>query len=292
MLVGVALAAKVVGVHLSSGDPLVAALAGVGWVLLVSVYLVTFWSLTGHTPGMRFMGIKVIDRTGAALGQMQSLRRLVGMGLAALPAGAGFLLVLVDDRRRGLQDLIGSTLVIHDPVTARASAPVPESGATPAAADHGERVELVHGDGGAALGGHAQRLGRVPAPLEAVQRSQSAVRLAGRRCCLLITAIAPHASASAGGTSWGSAETRTTAEALCASVMHRAAATPPRPGMRTSIRTRSGRSAAASVTACSPDVASPTASKPGVDSISRRAATRNGGWSSTTSTPTVLRGGG
>jgi uncharacterized RDD family membrane protein YckC len=152
---GVALAAKVVGVHLSSGDPLVAALAGMGWVLLVSVYLVTFWTLTGQTPGMRFMGVKVIDRTGAALGQMQSLRRLVGMGLAALPAGAGFLLVLVDDRRRGLQDLIGSTLVIHDPVTARASAPVPESDATPAAADHGERVELVHADGGAALGGHA-----------------------------------------------------------------------------------------------------------------------------------------
>ena len=35
--------------------------------------------------------------------------------------------------------------------------------------------------------------------------------------------------------------------------------------MRTSIRTRSGRSAAASVTARSPDVASPTDSKPGVD---------------------------
>lgn len=138
---GVALAARVVGLHLTSGDPLVAALAGAGWILLVSVYLATFWSLTGQTPGMRFMGLRVIDRTGAPLGHLQSVRRLVGMALAALPAGAGFLLVLVDDRRRGLQDFIASTLVIHDPATVRAS------DATPATADQGERVELVHGDG-------------------------------------------------------------------------------------------------------------------------------------------------
>jgi uncharacterized RDD family membrane protein YckC len=152
---GVALAAKVVGVHLASGDPLVAGLAGAGWLLLVSVYLVTFWSLAGQTPGMRFMGIRVIDRTGARLGRLQSVRRLVGMALAALPAGAGFLLVLVDDRRRGLQDYIGSTLVIHDPAATGASDLTHASDATPAAADHGERVELVHRDGSAALRGHA-----------------------------------------------------------------------------------------------------------------------------------------
>jgi uncharacterized RDD family membrane protein YckC len=152
---GVALAAKVVGIHFASGDPLVAALAGVGWILLVSAYLVTFWRLTGQTPGMRFMGLRVIDRTGAPLGRLQSVRRLVGMALAALPAGAGFLLVLVDDRRRGLQDYIGSTLVIHDPATTRAPNPMQASDPTPAAADHAERVELVHRDGRAALRGHA-----------------------------------------------------------------------------------------------------------------------------------------
>jgi uncharacterized RDD family membrane protein YckC len=152
---GVALAAKVLGVHFGNGDPVIAFLAGIGWALLMSVYLVTFWDLTGQTPGMRFMGVRLIDRTGAPLGRMQSLRRLAGMALAALPAGAGFLLVLVDDQRRGLQDLIGSTLVIHDEAPAHAAGPVPVSDPAPAAADHGERVELVHGDGGAALGGHA-----------------------------------------------------------------------------------------------------------------------------------------
>ena len=37
--------------------------------------------------------------------------RLVGMVLAAIPLCAGFLLILVDDRRRGLQDVLARTVV-------------------------------------------------------------------------------------------------------------------------------------------------------------------------------------
>jgi uncharacterized RDD family membrane protein YckC len=81
--------------------------------LLASAYLVSFWTLTGQTPGMRFMGIRVVAVNGGPLGQIAALRRLVGMVLAAIPAGAGFLLVLVDDRRRGLHDRIGGSLVVH-----------------------------------------------------------------------------------------------------------------------------------------------------------------------------------
>jgi uncharacterized RDD family membrane protein YckC len=111
---GIALAARVVGIDLVSGDPLLVGVAGAGWILLVSIYLATFWSLTGQTPGMRFMGLRVIDRTGAPLGRLQSVRRLVGMALAAFPAGAGFLLVLVDDRRRGLHDMLARTIVVYE----------------------------------------------------------------------------------------------------------------------------------------------------------------------------------
>jgi uncharacterized RDD family membrane protein YckC len=111
--------ANVVGVDVGAG--LAAGLALGGWLLLFSIYLVVFWSLAGQTPGMRFMGIRVTDRTGATPGLVRSLRRLVGMYLAALPLGAGFLMVLVDDRRRGLQDRIARTLVIHDARTPRRS---------------------------------------------------------------------------------------------------------------------------------------------------------------------------
>jgi uncharacterized RDD family membrane protein YckC len=92
-------------------------LAATGWVVLLSSYLLLFWTLTGQTPGMRFMGIRVTDRRGCPPSLVRSLRRLVGMYLAAIPLGAGFLLILVDDRRRGLHDRIGGTLVIHAAAT-------------------------------------------------------------------------------------------------------------------------------------------------------------------------------
>jgi uncharacterized RDD family membrane protein YckC len=110
---GLAWAANVLGIEANPSGPLLAGLAAAGWLVLISNYLVAFWYLTGQTPGMRFMGIRVTDCRGATPGLVRSLRRLVGMYLSALPAGAGFLLVLVDDRRRGLHDRLAGTLVIH-----------------------------------------------------------------------------------------------------------------------------------------------------------------------------------
>ena len=43
------------------------------------------------------------------------------MILAAIPFFAGFLLILVDDRRRGLQDMLAGTTVIYAPTTPVAS---------------------------------------------------------------------------------------------------------------------------------------------------------------------------
>lgn len=149
---GLALAGRVVGIDFNSGDPELAALTGFWWFAVVSVYLATFWRLTGQTPGMRVMGIRVIDRGGGRVGRAQAVKRLVGMALAALPFGAGFLWILVDDRRQGWQDHLASTFVIV----------APASGPAPAPAEAGEGVDdLVHGDGGTALGGHAEGIGRL-----------------------------------------------------------------------------------------------------------------------------------
>ena len=134
-------AANVLGIELNPSAPLVAGLAAVGWLVLMSGYLVTFWSLAGQTPGMRFMGIRVTDLRGATPGFVRSLRRLVGMYLAALPLGAGFLLILVDDRRRGLQDLVARTLVIHD--TERVQASSSPSSRAQATASERERTSSL-----------------------------------------------------------------------------------------------------------------------------------------------------
>ena len=43
------------------------------------------------------------------------LLRVLGTWLAIVPIGLGLLPVLVDDRRRALQDFIASTTVVRDP---------------------------------------------------------------------------------------------------------------------------------------------------------------------------------
>jgi uncharacterized RDD family membrane protein YckC len=84
---------------------------GVLWWLWIVAYFVTFWTLTGQTIGNRIMGIRVEDASGGPISGRQALRRFAGAILAAIPLGAGYLLVLVDDRRQGLQDKIGHTVV-------------------------------------------------------------------------------------------------------------------------------------------------------------------------------------
>ena len=41
---------------------LVATLVGAAWGLTVTIYFVLFWSITGQTPGMRAMRLRVVDR--------------------------------------------------------------------------------------------------------------------------------------------------------------------------------------------------------------------------------------
>jgi uncharacterized RDD family membrane protein YckC len=93
---------------------LVVTIAGVSWLLLEVAYFGGFWSLAGQTPGMRLMRLRVLGPTGAPPGLGRSLVRLAGVWLAIVPLFAGFLPVLVDDRRRALQDFIAGTVVVND----------------------------------------------------------------------------------------------------------------------------------------------------------------------------------
>ena len=73
------------------------------WLALGSLYLVGFWSLAGQTLGMRFVGIR-LDVEGRGLRLGRSVRRLIGMVLAAIPFGLGFLGIFFDERRRAWDD--------------------------------------------------------------------------------------------------------------------------------------------------------------------------------------------
>ena len=88
-----------------------ALVSAAGWAVVTTVYFVGFWSGAGQTPGMRLAGVRVTDARGGAPAVPRSLLRLVGLVLAIVPLGAGFLPVLFDSRRRGLHDYIARTEV-------------------------------------------------------------------------------------------------------------------------------------------------------------------------------------
>jgi uncharacterized RDD family membrane protein YckC len=118
LTVGFAIASGVLGLILSlftaveiSSPGAVVSAAG-AWTLVVATYFVLFWTLAGETPGMRLMALRVSDAAGEPPRLARSLVRLVGMVLAAIPCFAGYLLVLVDDRRRGLHDMLAGTTVV------------------------------------------------------------------------------------------------------------------------------------------------------------------------------------
>ncbi len=114
---GLAAIAALIGSFFSgTGDGVSAfalALGSTAWVALGSLYLVAFWSLAGQTPGMRFFGVR-LGVEGRGLPPRRSLKRLLGLFLAAIPFGLGFLGVLFDERRRGWQDRLAGVDVLYE----------------------------------------------------------------------------------------------------------------------------------------------------------------------------------
>ena len=113
--------------------------AAIGWVLVFDTYLVAFWTLTGQTPGMRALGIRVTTVDGPNLRLSGGVVRVVGMVLAAIPVFLGYLPILTSPRRQGLHDRMAGTIVRYvgeEPkprrhIGAAATGPPSESRGTP-----------------------------------------------------------------------------------------------------------------------------------------------------------------
>jgi uncharacterized RDD family membrane protein YckC len=118
------LALSVLSLPSAVGDVLVI-VGGVAYVVWSIGYFVAFWATTGQTPGARLFRFRVRTAAMGPLSVGRALVRFAGVIVAALPFFAGFLLILVDDRRRGLQDRLAGTVVVE----AAASGPLPDVGA-------------------------------------------------------------------------------------------------------------------------------------------------------------------
>jgi uncharacterized RDD family membrane protein YckC len=79
------------------------------WMLLTATYLVTFWGLSGETPGMRFLDLRLYGPDGPRLGFRRSVRRLVGAVLGTIPLGLGYWIVLFGAERRTFADRMAKT---------------------------------------------------------------------------------------------------------------------------------------------------------------------------------------
>jgi uncharacterized RDD family membrane protein YckC len=100
------------------------AIGGVAYFAWVVGYFATFWTTTGQTPGNRLMQIRVTRPGGAPLKPRRALLRVIGLLLAAIPLFAGFVPILLTDRRRGLADWMADTVVVSTQ-----SAPAQRNGA-------------------------------------------------------------------------------------------------------------------------------------------------------------------
>ena len=91
-----------------------AVLSGVGFAIAATAYFVFFWSVSGSTPGMALVRLRVLTADGRPLGPGRSFVRLVGLVIAVAILFLGFVPVLVSRRRQALQDYLAGTVVVRD----------------------------------------------------------------------------------------------------------------------------------------------------------------------------------
>jgi uncharacterized RDD family membrane protein YckC len=98
------------GGHASA--PAIAIGAG-AWIIAGSLYLLSFWTLAGQTPGMRFVRIRLDFEGERRIRLRRAVRRLFGLACSILTLGIGLLGIVFSDDRRGWQDRFAGTEVLY-----------------------------------------------------------------------------------------------------------------------------------------------------------------------------------
>jgi uncharacterized RDD family membrane protein YckC len=81
--------------------------------LWVFVYFWIPWSLSGSTPGMAIVGIRVVRRDGEPVDRAHAALRVITWPLSLLTLGLGFLGILVGREHRALHDVLAGTAVAY-----------------------------------------------------------------------------------------------------------------------------------------------------------------------------------
>jgi uncharacterized RDD family membrane protein YckC len=87
-------------------------------VLFAGGVFVTFWNLIGQTPGMRFLGIRLLYNGERDIPYRVAFKRAWAIPLSVIPLLMGFLAILVSPRRLAWHDRLVGTEVIYDEASA------------------------------------------------------------------------------------------------------------------------------------------------------------------------------
>ncbi|MCL7974926.1 MAG: RDD family protein [marine benthic group bacterium] len=90
---------------------------GLGWSGLYFTFLTAF--LRGRTPGKRLLNVRVVRLDGRPLGYWASFERFGGYAASLFTGFEGFLRILWDPNRQGLEDKLAETVVVMDTVETR-----------------------------------------------------------------------------------------------------------------------------------------------------------------------------
>lgn len=96
-----------------NAGPVVLAIGAFTWILIAIIYLVVFWSGAGRTPGMSFLAIRMLSGDATPVRPGQAFRRVIWLGISALPLLLGFWGVIFERERRGWPDRRAHTVVCY-----------------------------------------------------------------------------------------------------------------------------------------------------------------------------------
>jgi uncharacterized RDD family membrane protein YckC len=83
------------------------------FVLWQFLYFGYCWAVSGRTPGMAMLGIRVVRADGTILPPKQAVLRSLVFPLSFLLFGLGFIGILVQHEHRALHDLIAGSAVVY-----------------------------------------------------------------------------------------------------------------------------------------------------------------------------------
>lgn len=106
-----AISYELTGAESTSGDPLLSS------ILFITLYLffAYFWTRSGQTLGMQVWHLRIQNEDSSSISWLQALLRFIMAIISFIPAGAGYLWLLIDKDNKAWHDRFSESVVVKIP---------------------------------------------------------------------------------------------------------------------------------------------------------------------------------